>query len=184
MSTYQAKFSKLRPKPIPGFIYLVQAVGSDKFKIGKTTNVPNRICYLQTGSPIKIRYVYHAYVQNMNLCERDLHHKFSAQREIGEWFALTREDVEFCIRLMRLVEVSQPPKLLTCKKKFIESITLNSGSEATPLSQSLYEKICKSREEGKTNTWIIENILKMKGRKFGEGKVRLQALLSQFEGEV
>lgn len=40
------------------------------------------------------------------------------------------------------------------------------------------------REAGKTNTWIIENVLKMKGRKFGEGKVKLQELLDQFEGEA
>jgi hypothetical protein len=58
---------------------------------------------------------------------------------------------------------------------------------ATPestLAKSLYVEICKSREAGKTNTWIIENILKMKGRKFADGKVKLQALLSQFEGEA
>ena len=51
------------------------------------------------------------------------------------------------------------------------------------LDKSLYAEVCKSREAGKTNTWIIENILKMKGRKFAEGKVRLQNLLSQFEDE-
>jgi hypothetical protein len=60
------------------------------------------------------------------------------------------------------------------------------STTASPSSsdRSLYAEICKSREEGKTNTWIIENVLKMKGRKFAEGKVRLQALLSQFEGEA
>ena len=65
-----------------------------------------------------------------------------------------------------------------------EVTTLATVSEPTPLDKSLYAEICKSREAGKTNTWIIENILKMKGRKFADGKVRLQALLSQFEGET
>lgn len=51
------------------------------------------------------------------------------------------------------------------------------------LDKSLYAEVCKSREAGKTNTWIIENILKMKGRKFAEGKTKLQSLLSQFEDE-
>ena len=55
--------------------------------------------------------------------------------------------------------------------------------EPTPLDQSLYKEVCKSREAGKSPTWIIENVLKMKGRKFGEGKVKLQELLNQFEGE-
>jgi hypothetical protein len=64
-----------------------------------------------------------------------------------------------------------------------EVTSLATVSEPTPLDRSLYAEICKSREAGKTNTWIIENILKMKGRKFAEGKTKLQSLLSQFEGE-
>ena len=108
MSVHQAKFLKLRPQPLPGFIYLVQAVGTDKFKIGRATNVTKRIRELQTGSPLKIRYVYHAYVQNANLCEMELHNKFSNQREIGEWFALTQADIKFCILLMRLVQDAEP----------------------------------------------------------------------------
>ena len=62
-----------------------------------------------------------------------------------------------------------------------EAATIPTTASPSPLDKSLYAEICKSREAGKTNTWIIENILKMKGRKFGEGKARLQALLSQFE---
>ena len=44
----------------------------------------------------------------------------------------------------------------------------------------MYLEIRKLMESGKTNTWIIENILKMKGRKFVEGKVILQGLLDKF----
>jgi hypothetical protein len=58
--------------------------------------------------------------------------------------------------------------------------TTTSPSE---LDKSLYAEICKSREAGKSQTWIIENILRMKGRKFVEGKLKFQSLLSQFEGE-
>ena len=108
MSAYQAKFLKLRPEAAPGYIYLVQAVGTDKFKIGRATNVANRLRTIQTSSPLKIRYVYHAYVRNMNFYEMELHHKFSEQREIGEWFTLSKSDIEFCIFLMRLVQDAEP----------------------------------------------------------------------------
>lgn len=108
MSAAQAKFLKLRPEAVPGYIYLLQAVSTDKFKIGRATDVTRRIRELQTGSPIKIRYVYHAYVHNANLCEMELHNKFSSQREIGEWFALTSEDVKSCIFLMRLIQEAEP----------------------------------------------------------------------------
>ncbi|MEG4330914.1 MULTISPECIES: hypothetical protein [unclassified Microcoleus] len=47
----------------------------------------------------------------------------------------------------------------------------------------IYLEVCKSREAGKSVTWIVENVLKMGGRKFSEGKVKLQNLLNQFEGE-
>ncbi len=65
----------------------------------------------------------------------------------------------------------------------LEVTTISASPFPPPLDQLLYAEICKSREAGKTNTWIIENILKMKGRKFGKGKVKLQELLNQFEGE-
>jgi len=57
--------------------------------------------------------------------------------------------------------------------------------DSTPNSPDypVYLEVCKSLEMGKSTTWIIENILKMGGRKFSEGKVKLQALISQFEGE-
>jgi len=64
-----------------------------------------------------------------------------------------------------------------------EVATIATASEPTALDKSLYAEVCKSREAGKTNTWIIENILKMKGRKFAEGKQKLQSLLNQFEEE-
>ena len=47
----------------------------------------------------------------------------------------------------------------------------------------IYLSVCKSREAGKSTTWIVENILKMGGRKFSDGKVKLQTLLNQFEEE-
>lgn len=42
-------------------------------------------------------------------------------------------------------------------------------------------EVCKAKQSGKSPTWIIENILKMGGRKFVDGKVRLESLLQQFE---
>jgi hypothetical protein len=60
--------------------------------------------------------------------------------------------------------------------------TSTPDSVSTPDSQEyfMYLEIRKSLEAGKTNTWIIENILNMKGRKFVEGKVKLQGLLAKF----
>ena len=65
-----------------------------------------------------------------------------------------------------------------------EEVALATTADASlELAKALYEEVKEARGAGKANTWIIENILKMKGRKFAEGKAKLQALLSQFEGD-
>lgn len=47
----------------------------------------------------------------------------------------------------------------------------------------VYLEVCKSMSAGKSVTWIVENILKMGGRKFSDGQTRLETLLQQFDGE-
>ncbi len=56
-------------------------------------------------------------------------------------------------------------------------------AELSESDKSLYLEVQKALEAKKSTTWIVENILKMGGRKFSEGKARLQSLLSQFESE-
>jgi hypothetical protein len=89
--------------------------------------------------------------------------------------------------------LASPAQDLEANRKALEAIYTSNLQEAAdsvsaPDSASapdspeyfMYLEVCKSREAGKTNTWIIENILNMKGRKFGEGKVKLQGLLAKF----
>ncbi|MCC3532529.1 MAG: hypothetical protein JGK21_31750 [Microcoleus sp. PH2017_22_RUC_O_B] len=48
----------------------------------------------------------------------------------------------------------------------------------------IYLEVCKSRSAGKSVTWIVENVLKMGGRKFADGKVKLESILKQFEEKL
>jgi hypothetical protein len=70
-------------------------------------------------------------------------------------------------------------------RKVLEAIYSNDLQDYTSASDHpdypMYLEVCKSREAGKSTTWIVENILKMGGRKFSDGKVKLQTLLNQFE---
>lgn len=91
-----------------GFVYIISAVKTNYFKIGiSEDSVAKRLKQLQTGCPLKLRYVYHAYVANMFQVEKELHKIFSASRVIGEWFSLTTEQVQECITLMRLMQISE-----------------------------------------------------------------------------
>ena len=103
---------KIRPQCIPGFVYLIQAVKTRRFKIGLSRNVLERIKQLQECCPFKLRYVYHAYVLNMREIEVLLHNKFQAKREIGEWFTFAPEDVKACILSMRLSQVTEENPLI------------------------------------------------------------------------
>ncbi|MEG4508477.1 hypothetical protein QUA81_33550 [Microcoleus sp. F6_B4] len=71
-------------------------------------------------------------------------------------------------------------------RKALEAIyTNNLQSEASASEHPdypIYLEVSKSIEAGKSVTWIVENVLKMGGRKFSEGKAKLQDLLNQFEG--
>jgi hypothetical protein len=56
--------------------------------------------------------------------------------------------------------------------------------ELSESDKSLYLEVRKAQEANKSTTWIVENVLKMGGRKFAEGKQKLQSLLNQFEEET
>lgn len=72
-------------------------------------------------------------------------------------------------------------------RKALEAIYSDDLQDAASSSEHpdypIYLEVRKSREAGKSPTWIVENVLKMGGRKFSEGKAKLQDLLNQFEGE-
>lgn len=49
-----------------GYVYIISAAGTDNFKIGMTKQpILNRLNALQTGCPLRLRYVYHSYVEEM-----------------------------------------------------------------------------------------------------------------------
>ncbi|MEG4409109.1 hypothetical protein [Microcoleus sp. MON2_D5] len=68
------------------------------------------------------------------------------------------------------------------KRKALEAIyhaDLPDAEAASP-EFAIYQEVQKALDVGKSPTWVIENVLNMKGRKFGQGKVWLQDLLDEF----
>ena len=58
--------------------------------------------------------------------------------------------------------------------------TTTPASEEIPSDLLLWREVEAATSEGKSQTFIIENILKMKGRKFEEGKIKLAELTLKF----
>jgi isopropylmalate/homocitrate/citramalate synthase len=61
--------------------------------------------------------------------------------------------------------------------------TTATTSENDTKEIELWWKVEAAQVQGKTTTWIIENILGKKGRKFSEGKKQLEELVKKFSEE-
>lgn len=70
-----------------GYVYLLHAVGTDRYKIGRTkSSVQKRVKSLQTGCANKLRIVAILVDKNERTLEQRLHHRFRQFRRHGEWF--------------------------------------------------------------------------------------------------
>lgn len=76
-----------------GFVYLVEAVGLYRVKIGKSNDPEARIGTLQTSSPVDLRRI--AVLRGGDRLESCLHSEFAREHIRGEWFAITPRVREF-----------------------------------------------------------------------------------------
>lgn len=90
-----------------GYVYIFNALGTCRFKIGKSVDPSSRLKSLQTGSPLKIRYVYAGFVEEMSDVELTIHSMFSGKRIIGEWFDLDSNDIKEIISIIQLEVVDR-----------------------------------------------------------------------------
>lgn len=84
----------------PGFVYViyVDAGGERFYKIGHSKGYWERIEVHQCGCPFEIRTALCYYVNDMRAEEQILHAWFEAKRVRGEWFDLTRDDLDLIAR--------------------------------------------------------------------------------------
>lgn len=76
------------------------------------------------------------------------------------------------------VEVTRKSLEALYSKNFPTSTSEGSSPE---VSLQVLREVREALEVGKSHSWIIENILKYKGRKFAEGKLLLERLLREFD---
>lgn len=74
-----------------GTIYLVEGGGRFKVGITKATKPHARLRSLQTGSPVQLRIVHSAFVQDSAAAESLAHGLLARFRLHGEWFECTEE---------------------------------------------------------------------------------------------
>jgi len=80
------------------FVYVIHT--EHGYKIGKSSNVKNRINALSTIMPFEINKVDCFSVKNMNEAERYLHKKYNPKRKKGEWFDLLDCDLKNIYKIL------------------------------------------------------------------------------------
>ncbi len=84
----------------PGYIYLIHAQGTSRYKIGLTTrSVEQRFAELNgSQSPYPLELLEVISTDNVTTTEGYLHSKFSLQRQHGEWFEFTNWQLREVLR--------------------------------------------------------------------------------------
>ena len=78
----------------PGYIYVIHAVNTDRYKIGKSINPNNRLVSLSKQAPYKLKLLFSFAVQDMSRAEKQLHQHFVDKQVNSEWFQLSNDDIE------------------------------------------------------------------------------------------
>ena len=84
----------------PGYIYLIQALGTRRFKIGLTTRTPeerlNELNSSQTPYPLDL--IEAIEVEDVTEVESYLHDKFAFYRRHGEWFEFNNRELKTVLK--------------------------------------------------------------------------------------
>lgn len=70
----------------PGYIYVLKAVGTNYYKIGKSIEPDRRILEIAPKMPFDVRFAWVIRTEFMSLAESRLHDIYEDHRANGEWF--------------------------------------------------------------------------------------------------
>ena len=103
IAAYRKQFAR---KPKKGQVYLISALGLNRYKIGSTIDLEKRLLPLQSFSPVPLEVLTVIECSDIERAEVWLHKKFASCRHHSEWFDLSASDVEWIMSLTSLEEGS------------------------------------------------------------------------------
>ena len=100
-------------------MYILRNGNTNQYKIGITNKLNRRLKELQTGCPLELQVVKiwtHYQRETIEKYERVLHNYFTQCgcriRENGEWFMLTKADINFLCKPNGIKEQNEAIKIL------------------------------------------------------------------------
>ena len=84
---------------VNGFVYLIKIKDKNKYKIGLTSNLKQRISSLSNQNPFEIKLITAIENNDIYKLESELHKKFADKNIKGEWFELSQKDVDYIKRI-------------------------------------------------------------------------------------
>jgi hypothetical protein len=89
-------------KAINGYVYLVQCVGTNLYKIGRSkVDYYARLSSLQTGCPYELAMIHAVHCNQYGKLEKVMHKKFEDNCVRGEWFELSESERKIAISMMQ-----------------------------------------------------------------------------------
>jgi hypothetical protein len=83
-----------KAKKLDGNVYLIRAENG-LYKIGKAKKISERMKPFSVSFPMKWELLYSFQCRDYSYAEELLHAKYADKRDVGEWFKLTTDDVEY-----------------------------------------------------------------------------------------
>ena len=131
-------------------VYLIQAEGTNRYKIGTTQNIDARIDQLKTGCPYELKLI--KTIDGSAWIEHEIHEHFKYCRKKGEWFEFKNiESVTTYMDEVESLERSDEDEWLEHKQWLIK--TMGGDRE----HEEIYKHNMKLVELGKTRNWINDS---------------------------
>ena len=144
-----------------GFVYLIEAVGAGRYKIGRTIDLDARFTALNSGQSCYPLNILHAvWVDDCIELEGYLHRRLSRFRVYGEWFELP--EIFFQREFAWMLNRKSLHKII-CSIQTVMKIELSDRF----LGVAEYGELIQSKDY---SYYLGVNLLKKKGAAFQEGK--------------
>lgn len=120
-------------------VYFIRDLNSGLVKVGHGRDPWRRLTMLQTGCPGPLEMV--AIIEGDAEVERDLHVRFAAKRERGEWFRVEGAFADYIESLPRAEKAARTSKT----KVFWNGLPTERVAEQTGLSKGYLSDICNGK---------------------------------------